>query len=158
MRWVPFPDEALAVHGLPWFEENAPDLWRLPKRAEGAVPDAVWNLAHFPGGGRIRFASDTSGLAIRYELSGEGRGPGSLGRRGLDVYVDGVYWSSALADSSGEKPFSISRWYSDRALAPSTAPQHPRQGMLWLGQMAPHPSAVRGPRHSWPFLRRQSFS
>ena len=31
VRWVDFPDERLEACGLPWFRENSPLLWRLPR-------------------------------------------------------------------------------------------------------------------------------
>ena len=31
MDWIAFPHPQLEVRGLPWFTENSPELWRLPK-------------------------------------------------------------------------------------------------------------------------------
>ena len=104
MKWIDFPKPCFEVRGLPWFEENAPALWRLPGRAKGRVREPVWNLARFPSGGRVRFSSDTSQLSIRVDAA-EGvprRNMSAFGSRGFDVYVNGVYWSSAGADVPGE--------------------------------------------------------
>lgn len=68
VEWIPFPDPRLEVRGLPWFAENSPDLWRLPKSAQGRVPKGVWTRALAPDGGRIRFSAATSQLAIRVQV------------------------------------------------------------------------------------------
>ena len=83
-QWIPFPDDRVEVRGLPWFEQNAPDLWRLPKRAMSQVPDVVRKLARFPGGGRIRLHCTTSRLRIR--LKAWVALPPRIHR--LDAYVD----------------------------------------------------------------------
>ncbi|MGC9326997.1 MAG: SGNH/GDSL hydrolase family protein [Candidatus Hinthialibacter sp.] len=104
IRWISFPDSQLEVNGLPWFEENAPDLFRLPKRAQGVVRKAVWGLGVYCSGARIRFQSDCTALAIRYNnLS-----PSSMqnmhvfGQSGVDLYVDGVYAGTAVNKATSE--------------------------------------------------------
>ena len=67
VKWTAFPDASFEVSGLPWFAENSPELWRLPKRMEKVVRPPVWELAMCPSGGRIRFSSDTTTLALRLE-------------------------------------------------------------------------------------------
>jgi len=39
IRWESFPGNALECSGLPWFDENLADLWRLPRRS--SLPDGV---------------------------------------------------------------------------------------------------------------------
>ena len=110
MKWIEWPDTRLDVCGLPWLAENAPDLWRLPERARDMVREPVWELARAPDGARIRFAADTSQLSIRVETSRivTTRDTMSvLGQRGLDVYVDGVYWSSVPANEPGESELAF---------------------------------------------------
>ena len=104
MRWIPFPAEELRVHGLPWFPENAPDLWRLPKRADKVVRPPVWQRARFPGGGRIRFRTNTSRLAIRVSASQltERSSMTAFGCRGLDAYVNGQFWRPVAITAPGE--------------------------------------------------------
>lgn len=107
-QWIPFPDERFELRGLPWFEENTPHLWRLPDRAMAAVPERVASLAHFPGGGRIRFATDTSQLRIKLSVTDVDQRPmAGLGTRGLDVYVDGRYWNSVCVGSVGEDEYTF---------------------------------------------------
>ena len=64
------------------------------------VPPAVWDLSQFPGGGRVRFRSDTGELRIRYTCLHSR--PGRI-QSGLDAYVDGQYWSSAFSGLPGAK-------------------------------------------------------
>jgi Arc/MetJ-type ribon-helix-helix transcriptional regulator len=103
MKWVAFPDDRFVVSGLPWFRATAPRLWRLPEAAAGRLPDAVQRLMRYPAGARIRFASDTSQLHLRVDAPNV-RSMGNmspLGCRGLDVYADGQYWSSAPVAETG---------------------------------------------------------
>ncbi len=65
MQWISLSDSRLEIRGLPWFVENAPEVWRLPKSARTEVPRAVWNRAMVPDGGRVRFSCNSTRLAIR---------------------------------------------------------------------------------------------
>jgi hypothetical protein len=107
--WVTFPDERLEVCGLPWFQENSPLLWRLPKQAGEELPPGVERLMKFPAGARIRFASDTSSLRIRLQAprihSLSHMSP--TGTSGLDAYVDGAYWASATPNREGEQELTF---------------------------------------------------
>ena len=104
-EWVPFPDSRLHLHGLPSFPETAPDLWRLPRSSVGRLPAAVDSQTRFPAGGRIRFRSGTTTLRLRVKAdhvsSLENMSP--IGVRGIDAYVDGVYWGSAVITVEGEQ-------------------------------------------------------
>ena len=53
IRWISFPDSSFEVNGLAWFNENTPDLFRLPKRLKGIVREPVWNLAQSTSGALI---------------------------------------------------------------------------------------------------------
>jgi hypothetical protein len=57
------------------------------------VPARVWELSQFPGGGRIRLATDSTELRIRY--TGNRTHPTRISS-GLDVYLDGEYWNSVM--------------------------------------------------------------
>jgi lysophospholipase L1-like esterase len=92
MMWIAFPDPRLELRGLPWFEENAPELWRLPQEAKSRIPAGVWNRAIAPDGGRIRFASATARLALRVEIK-----PGQRKPSFFDAYIDDVFAGSASA-------------------------------------------------------------
>ena len=96
MEWVSFPDERIAVSGLPWFEENSPEVWRLPERLRDVVRPAVWHLATMPAGARLRFRTDSGSLGIRAAYP-ESAGHGNMsliGQMGIGLYVDGRHWSS----------------------------------------------------------------
>ena len=109
VRWIPFPDERLEVCGLPWFQENRPRLWRLPKQSAEQLPPAVARLMKFPAGARIRFSSDTTSLRIRVEASrvySHGH-MSAMGTSGLDAYVDGQYWASVTVSREGEQELTF---------------------------------------------------
>ncbi len=103
-HWREFPDDTLPVFGLAWFAENSPELWRLPARLENVVRPEVWELALAPSGGRIRFASDTTALAVRlsYDDLTVGDNFSKIGQAGLALYADGYYWRPVWPETTGE--------------------------------------------------------
>jgi len=107
MRWIEFPNPKLQVTGLPWFTENAREVWRLPARAKGVVRPPVWDLGTHPSGGRIRLATDATALSIRLRYSSIGRMNNmcAIGQMGVDLYVDDVYWKTAFPTEPGVLEF-----------------------------------------------------
>lgn len=101
---IPFPDERLAVHGLPWFEEDKPALRRLPARLQSQFRPAVWELAQQPSGGRIRFRTDstTVGLVAQNPRFSNMHHMASVGENGFDLYVNREYLGSAWPDGNGQ--------------------------------------------------------
>ena len=65
LRWITLPGPPVQVNGLPWYSENGGDLFRLPAQLKGTFRPPVWDLAQDPSGGRIRFRTNSSVLAIR---------------------------------------------------------------------------------------------
>ncbi|MDO8544303.1 MAG: SGNH/GDSL hydrolase family protein [Opitutaceae bacterium] len=96
MQWLPFPDPQLELRGLPWFAENAPELWRLPKTARARIPNGAWNRAVAPDGGRIRFSCPTSRLALRVQIVSTQKK-----RAHFDAYIDDRLAGSASAMGPG---------------------------------------------------------
>ncbi|MCC6235649.1 MAG: hypothetical protein IT580_23635 [Verrucomicrobiales bacterium] len=98
------PSPSLEVSGLPWYGEDAPVLRRLPERLRGTFRAPVWGLAQSPSGGRIRFRTDSSRLAIlaRNPNSSTMHHMTSVGQNGFDLYVDGEYRQSAWPDAQGQ--------------------------------------------------------
>ena len=90
VNWISFPQDQFEVNGLPWFDQNAPELWRLPKTAQTSVPKGVWSRAVAPDGGRIRFISDTTQLRLRAKIVGK-----SSKACFVDAFVDDTYAGSA---------------------------------------------------------------
>jgi lysophospholipase L1-like esterase len=100
LHWVPVINVKVDVAGLPWFQENHGEFWRLPARSRDAFPVEVWSLALDPAGGRIRFRTDSSTAALRLEWP---HPPGmrnmhSFGQSGVDLYVRNTYWGTAVPD------------------------------------------------------------
>ena len=92
VKWIEWPDARLETRGLPWLKENTPELWRLPKSAQAAVPKAVWNRGVAPDGGRIRLSCNSTRLAIRVQATREHKKPCFF-----DTFVDGEYVRSVNA-------------------------------------------------------------
>jgi len=62
----------VGIEGQGWHERGrGTDYGRLPAKAEGKVPEAVWNLGRHTAGFCLRFCTDASTLHVRWELAGE---------------------------------------------------------------------------------------
>ena len=103
--WLSVQDPRLLVNGLPWLTENQHELIRLPRRLEATLPPAVWGLGLSPSGGRIRFRSNSTRLAIHLEYPGPPNMANmhAFGQTGVDLYLDGVYRSTAIAPKDAAK-------------------------------------------------------
>lgn len=100
LRWIPVVSPKIDVAGLPWFQENQGEFWRLPARSKDSFPPAVWNLAQDPAGGRIRFRTDSPTVALRLSWP---HPPGmrnmhAFGQSGVDLYVRDTYIGTAVPD------------------------------------------------------------
>ena len=99
LRWLQLPASQMEIDGLPWYGENGGELFRLPVKQKDIFRQPVWELAESPSGGRIRFRTNSSTLAIRLEYP---KPPGmanmhAFGQTGVDLYIDGVYRDTATA-------------------------------------------------------------
>lgn len=121
-------DPRLEVNGLPWLAENNGELIRLPHRLKDQVPPAVWNLGLQPSGGRIRFRTDSSRLAIKLEYPSKPNMTNmhAFGQTGVDLYIDGVYASTAIAPTTAEKGNIIDHTFFDKL------PKQDREITLYL--------------------------
>ncbi len=99
-QWLPVTAPKIAVAGLPWFAENHGEFWRLPERSKGDFPKPVWSLALDSSGGRIRFRTDSSTLALRLEWPHPPnmRNMHYFGQSGVDLYIGNTYWGTAIPD------------------------------------------------------------
>jgi hypothetical protein len=106
LDWFDFPDPRIDVRGLPFFAENSPNLWRFPKRAQGVVPNAVWGVSGNCSGGRLRFRTDATQLALRigFPPPRDRANQSRIGRMGLDVLVDGQPWTYCCPEGDKPKP------------------------------------------------------
>jgi hypothetical protein len=91
--WLPFPDTArFKVLGLYWFDDNKPNLYRMPKAQFDSLPKGVRAQARRPSGGRILLKCDTSQLGLKVLPHNKGA------LKGFDVYVNGRFVRSAAAE------------------------------------------------------------
>lgn len=113
LRWIQLPDAQVQVEGLPWYAENGGELFRLPAKLKDTYRPPVWELAESPSGGRLRFRTNSSALAIRLEYPG----PPSManmhafGQTGVDLYADGVYRGTAVASPDAKPGKTIEHIY-----------------------------------------------
>ncbi len=98
LDWLPFPDDSkFTVRGLHWFSRNRPDLWRLPKEQFDDLPAGVKRRCKAPSGGRIALRCSTSRLGLNVTPLSQG----SL--KGFDVYINGSFFRSAVAEQPGAR-------------------------------------------------------
>ncbi|HEV2445573.1 MAG TPA: SGNH/GDSL hydrolase family protein [Candidatus Sulfopaludibacter sp.] len=100
LHWMPVTSPKIDVAGLPWFQDNHGEFWRLPARSQDAFPKPVWNLARDPAGGRIRFRTDSSTVTLRLEWPHppDMRNMHYFGQSGVDLYVGHTYRDTAVPD------------------------------------------------------------
>ncbi|MFA5646351.1 MAG: SGNH/GDSL hydrolase family protein [Candidatus Ratteibacteria bacterium] len=102
MKWISFPDPALRVYGLPWFNETSPLLHRFPSRMKKKVRPVLWECSTYPAGGRIRFSSDSLNLGIMAESpSLSMHHMPRTGHSGFDLYVNNSFIFCAWPDTTG---------------------------------------------------------
>lgn len=86
LRWIDGRD--LPLEGKA-FAETGAYYDRLPAKAEGKVPAAVWDLQHCAAGLQFRFRTDATRLRFRWSLLFDtlsGDFLSATGRSGIDVY------------------------------------------------------------------------
>src|ERR1700722_2331374 len=107
-RWLTLPTTELEIDGLPWFAQNGGEFFRLPAASKDKFPPPVWNLAKSPSGARIRVRTDSTTLAVRLEYPSppDMRNMHAFGQTGVDLYLDGMYRGTAIADKDA-KPGKI---------------------------------------------------
>jgi len=135
LRWLSLTNAEVAVAGLPWFKENGGELVRLPARLKTTFRPAVWSLAHSPSGARVRFRSDTRTLAVRLEYPSAPNMANmhAYGQTGVDLYVDGIYFATAVADKEAKPGKTYERILFDF----SKQPRVEREITLYLSLYKP---------------------
>jgi lysophospholipase L1-like esterase len=113
LRWITLPSPQVQVNGLPWYSENGGELFRLPAKLKDTYRPPVWDLAKDPSGGRIRFRTNSCVLAIRLEYPGppDMTNMHAYGQSGVDLYADGVYRGTAIADRDAKPGKTIEHTY-----------------------------------------------
>ena len=111
LHWIPLPSAQVQIDGLAWYSENGGELFRLPAKLKDTYRQPVWELARDPSGGRIRFRTNSSALAIRLEYPEPPsmKNMHAFGQTGVDLYADGVYRGTAVADHDA-KPGKTSEY------------------------------------------------
>jgi hypothetical protein len=99
-RWIPVPSPELELNGLPWFQANGNEFWRLPAASKASFRPPVWSLAQSPSGGRIRLRTNSTALAVRLEYPSPPNMANmhAFGQTGVDLYDGGAYRGTAVAD------------------------------------------------------------
>lgn len=104
MKKILLSDERIQLDGLPWYLHNNNHMWRLPNELEDQISNELWECSQNTSGGRIRFKSDTTmlGVVAEYKELGKSDNMCTIGRTGIDVYVDGDFWNYVCPQAPGE--------------------------------------------------------
>src|SRR5579872_5231229 len=87
LEWI--DARKLTVEGLGFKEVKLP-YDRLPGRAEGVVPPAVWNLSRDSAGALVRFTAATTAIHARWTVTNKnlaGANITAIASSGLDLYA-----------------------------------------------------------------------
>src|SRR4051812_4976889 len=87
LEWV--DAKKLTVEGLGFKDVKSP-YDRLPGRAEGVVPPAVWNLSRDSAGALVRFTAETPEIHARWTVTNQnlaGANITAIASSGLDLYA-----------------------------------------------------------------------
>ena len=105
MKWYHLTDPALSLEGLALSDREGRRYWRLPADVIDQVNSGVSEVAKFPSGARVRFATDSRRIALCAVVGPAGyiKNVGAIGKCGLAGYVDGewhyvVYPAASDAD------------------------------------------------------------
>jgi len=154
LRWLPPSSTDLEIDGLPWFGQNGGEFFRLPAASQDTFPAPVWNLSKSPSGARVRLRTDATTLAIRLEYP---RPPGmanmhAFGQTGVDLYADGVYRGTAIADKEAKPGKIYEHVYF------SAQPRQWREATIYLSLYMPVKVIGIGVDHEARFQKAASFA
>jgi len=102
---IPFPDSRIHVHGLGWYAETRPFLWRFPQRFHSVLPEGLFEAGKQTAGVRLRFRTDSGHLSLRASFPSEPYPHPNMTRytaQGIATYVDGQCWSSVIPSEGGK--------------------------------------------------------
>lgn len=153
-RWLPPQSPELEIDGLPWFGQNAGEFYRLPAALREKFPPPVWDLAKSPSGARIRFRTDAAAVAVQVEYPSP---PGmanmhAFGQTGVDLYMDGAYWNTAIADKDARPGKIYQHVYC------SAKPRLFRDATLYLSLYKPVKVVAVGVDTAARFQKAREFS
>jgi hypothetical protein len=95
------------IYGLMWPTEDTPYFHRLPQAVADRVNDGVAALCCNTAGGRLRFRTDSSWIAVRVQMKSVMKAPHFplTGTAGLDLYADGIYRNTFVPNFEKENYF-----------------------------------------------------
>lgn len=93
MKWYHLTDPAFSLEGLAFSDRERRRYWRLPEGVIDQVNPGVSEVAKFPSGAQVRFATDSRRIALRAVIGPAGyiKNVGAIGKCGLAGYVDGEW-------------------------------------------------------------------
>ena len=103
-------EEPFRIYGLLLPTEETPHFMRMPQRIADQVNVQVQELACNTTGGRIRFKTDSSRVAVRVWTHDVLKAPHFplSGSAGVDIYADGLYRGTVVP------PYEVTDYYEGR--------------------------------------------
>lgn len=126
-EWLWYDAKGLCVEGKAWTDtERFYD--RLPGKAKGVVPEAVWSLSHHSAGFCVRFVTDAPKISARWKVLNANLAMPHMpatGVSGLDLYVkDNGVWRWLGNGRPGEQ--------TTQTLLAGGIPEGSREYMVYL--------------------------
>ena len=100
----------------------------------------MWSLGESPSGGRIRFRTDSTRIAIKLSYPSEPnmRNMYAFGQTGVDLYVDDVYRSTATAPKGATHSTTVEHLFFENL------PRQERELTIYLPRTRTRTSPGRG--------------
>lgn len=102
MKEIIVTDPVLTVRGLEYWEENKPDLFRLPKSKMSSIDSYLFRLGTMPSGGVIEFYSDATEISLKLRgNASENPNLTRIAKIGVDLYVDNKFMENFVLNDKG---------------------------------------------------------
>ncbi|KAB7889774.1 SGNH/GDSL hydrolase family protein [Poseidonibacter ostreae] len=102
MKEIIVTDPVLTVRGLEYWEENKPDLFRLPKSKMSSIDSYLFRLGTMPSGGVIEFYSDATEISLKLRgNASENPNLTRIAKIGVDLYVDNKFMGNFVLNDKG---------------------------------------------------------
>jgi len=110
MKEIKIMDPVLSINGLSYWDENKPDLYRLPKSKKHLFSEAMWRLGTMPSGGIISFRTDSREISLLLDnpQASESTNLTRIAKIGIDLYVNNEFYGNFVPNEKGKMKAIIS--------------------------------------------------
>lgn len=110
IKQISLLDENIRIDGLVYWDENKPNLYRLPKSKKLLFSKAIWRLGTMPSGGVISFRTDSSDISLKLDnpQASQSTNLTRIAKIGIDLYVNNKFKGNFVPNKKGIMDYSIS--------------------------------------------------